>query len=117
MLTRDRHFAGMVIRRRLRAITFPLLLYCVSSAIGGYFIWHAVNGQRGLHTKDEYERQISLLRSELSDLDAEKARWAHRIALMKGEEIDRDLLEEEARALLGRIHKNDLVIYLPNAPK
>ena len=51
--------AVMVVRRRLRAILFPLCLYCVSGAAGGYFVWHAVNGERGLKTKDEYQLKIA----------------------------------------------------------
>lgn len=102
----------MVIRRRWRAILYPLCLYCVSGAAAAYFVWHAVNGERGLKTKDEYEHRIADLRGQLKDLDAEHAHWKHRIELMKGASIDRDLLDEEARAVLGRVDKNDLVIFL-----
>ncbi len=58
----------MVVRRRLRAILYPLLLYCVSGAIGGYFVWHAVNGERGLKTREDYERKIASLQGELVEL-------------------------------------------------
>ena len=107
----------MVIYRRVRATLYPLALYCVSGAIGGYFVWHAVNGERGLKTKDEYEHEIASLRGELNDLKAEHGSWDHRIALLSGREIDRDLLDEEARSLLGRVKKNDLVVFLQRVPK
>jgi len=103
----------MVVRKRWRAILYPLFLYCVSGAAGGYFVWHAVNGERGLKTKDEYEHRIASLREQLQDLKQDRALWEHRIALMKGDAIDRDLLEDQARALLGRVDKNDLVVFLP----
>lgn len=103
----------MVTRRRVRAILYPLCLYCVSGAVAGYFIWHAVNGERGLKTKDEYEQRIAALREQLRGIKEERAGWDRKIALMKGEAIDRDLLDDEARALLGRVDKNDLVILLP----
>ncbi len=102
----------MVIRRRLRAVLFPLLLYCVSGTVGGYFVWHALNGERGLKTKDEYEHKIALLEEDLGQLQAEHARWAHKIDLMQGQTVDRDLLDEEARRLLGLSHKNELVIFV-----
>lgn len=104
---------GMVIRRRWRAILYPLFLYCVSGAAGGYFAWHAVNGERGLKTKEEYEHRIAALRDQLKGLDAELALWKNRIDLMKGAAVDRDLLDEEARAVLGRVDKNELVVFLP----
>jgi|SRR5262245_12456712 cell division protein FtsB len=103
----------MVVYRRIRAVLFPLLLYFVSGSIGAYFVWHAVNGERGLRTKDEYERKIAALTGELKELKAEHSLWNHRIAQLSGRVIDRDLLAEQARAILGRIHRNDLVVLLP----
>jgi cell division protein FtsB len=102
----------MVIRRRLRAILFPLLLYALSGAADTYFIWHAVNDERGLKTNEDYEQQIASLRQNLKNLQDESGRWSRRIALLSGATIDRDLLEEEARARLGRVDKDDLVVIL-----
>ena len=107
----------MVIYRRARATLYPLALYCVSGLIGGYFVWHAVNGERGLKTKDEYEHKIAALRGELDGLKSEHALWNHRIALLSGRAIDRDLLDEEARALLDRVNRNDLVVFLRRTHK
>ncbi len=102
----------MVVRTRLRGILLPLLLYCVAGGIGSYFVWHAINGERGLKTSEEYERTIALLRTEAAAAKGERMQWQHRIDLMRGEAIDRDLLEEEARVVLDRVHKNDLVVFL-----
>lgn len=102
----------MVVRTRLRSFLFPLALYCVSGGIGGYFVWHAINGDRGLKVSGEYEKSIAMLQSQRAATEAERLQWQHRIALMKGDAIDRDLLEEEARATLDRVNKNDLVIFL-----
>jgi cell division protein FtsB len=33
--------------------------------------------------------------------------------LLKSDQIDRDLLEERARIVLGRVHANDVVIITP----
>src|SRR5271154_5286394 len=102
----------MVIRRRLRAILYPLLLYCLSGAAGSYFIWHAVNDDRGLKANKDYERQIARLREDLQNLQAERRAWDRKIALLRGATIDRDLLEEETRARLGLVGKDDLIVML-----
>jgi cell division protein FtsB len=115
--TRIGEFTSMVIRRRLRAVLFPLALYCVSGSIGGYFVWHAVNGERGLKTKEDYERKITSLQQELRGLQRERQTWEARIDLLHGKTIDRDLLDEEARSRLGRVHKNDLVVILTSDPQ
>ena len=106
----------MVVRRRLRAVLFPLALYCVSGSIGGYFFWHAVNGERGLKTKEDYERKISSLQAELRGLQRERQTWQAKIELLHGTTIDQDLLDEEVRSRLGRVHKNDLIVILAADP-
>lgn len=103
----------MVINRRIRAIVLPLLLYCVSGAVGSYFVWHATNGERGLKAKAEYKRQIQAMSGELGALQGEKAVWTHKVDLMRGQTIDRDILDEEARLVLGRLGRDDLVVLLP----
>lgn len=103
----------MIIRTRLRAILFPILLYALSGSIGGYFVWTAVNGQRGLKTRLEYREKMAALDTELGGLKAEREGWERRIMLMQASAVDRDLLDEEARAILGRVSDRDLVIFLP----
>jgi cell division protein FtsB len=105
----------MVIRTRLRAILFPILLYVVSGTIASYFVWTAVNGQRGLKTRLEYREKMAALSSELRDLQSQREGWERRIAMMQSNNIDRDLLDEEARAILGRVSTHDLVVFLPHA--
>jgi len=107
----------MVIRRRFRVIFFSLLLYSLSGGADAYFIWHAVNDERGLKTNEDYERQIGSLHQDLQDLQDQSRSWARRIALLRGETIDHDLLEEEARARLGRVDKNDLIVLLDGAAR
>ena len=102
----------MVIRTRLRAILYPILLYALSGSIAGYFVWTAVNGQRGLKTRLEYRQKMAALESELNTLESEREGWERRIALMRSDAVDRDLLDEEARAILGRVSNHDLVIFL-----
>jgi len=112
-LTNLRQLGAMVVRRRWRAVLFPLVLYAVSGGAASYFVWHAVNGQRGLKAQDEYQARVQAMNAELASLRTERARWQHRVDMMQADAVDRDLLDEEARDVLGRVHKNDLVVLLP----
>jgi cell division protein FtsB len=107
----------MVKRSRLRALMIPLSLYAVSASVGAFFVWHAVHGDRGLRVKNEHQAEIQALRKELADLKTERERWTKRVALVTGSSIDRDILDEEARGLLGRVAQQDLVIMLPRASR
>jgi cell division protein FtsB len=104
----------MVVRTRIRAIAIPLVLYTISGSVAGYFIWHALNGERGLKASLEYTKQIAELEKERAGLRTERVHWQHRIGLIRGDEIDRDLLEQEARRILGRVSAKDLVVLLPS---
>lgn len=95
---------------RLRAYIAPVCFYCFAALVSGYFLWHALNGQRGLKMRDEYSQRVADLQTSLDALRAERAEWKRKIDLVRGEEIDRDVLEEQARVELGRMHRNEVVI-------
>jgi cell division protein FtsB len=100
----------MVVRRRVRKILLPLALYCISAGVVGYFVHHAHSGSRGLEARRQFKIQAFEIARELDAVKTERAEWERRIALLRSDQIDRDLLEERARILLGRVHRNDLVI-------
>jgi cell division protein FtsB len=100
----------MVVRKRARRILIPLVLYGISAALAAYFVHHAHSGSRGLEAKQQYEVQVSELAAELEAVKTERVEWDRRIALLRSDQIDRDILEERARLMLGRVHRNDLVI-------
>jgi cell division protein FtsB len=100
----------MVVRARARAVLIPLALYCASGLAVAYFLHHANIGQRGLEAKRGLSAQIEVAVQQLAALEDEREDWERRIGLVRSEQLDRDLLEEQARLMLGRVHRNDLVI-------
>lgn len=102
----------MAVRSRARAILFPVAFYVVLGVASGYLVRGAWNGDRGLKAKAEYTTEMQSLAGQLTQLKAERASWERRVALMRPEAVDRDLLDEEARAKLDRVGKNDLLIFL-----
>jgi cell division protein FtsB len=100
----------MVIRRGLRSILVTLALYLVSSAVVGYFLFHAQHGARGLETLGGLREKFSEMETEIAALTTERQDWEKRLTLMRDEAVDRDVLEERARAILGRVHRNDVVV-------
>ena len=104
----------MLLRTRARAILVPLAFYLVLGVASGYLVWGASNGERGLKAKVAHDAQMAQLQQELADLQAEHARWERRVDAMRSESVDRDLLDEEARAIVDRVGKDELVIFLPD---
>ena len=105
----------MVVRTRFRALLVPAALYVVCGLASSYFIWHALNGQRGLKARDDYMQRLAELDTTLAGLKAERARWKLKIDLVRGESVDRDLIEEESRIMLGRTRKSEVVILTPSS--
>ena len=101
----------MVVRTRARAFLYPLAFYVVLGVASSYLVWGAWNGERGLKTKTEYASQMQALDAELQALRGERETWQRRVALMRSDAVDRDLLDEEARAVLDRVGKNDLLVF------
>ncbi len=106
----------MVTRKRLRAILNALALYALAALLIGYFGVNAYSGNRGLKAKDEIDRQTAVLTAELTRLRLQHAQWERRIALLKSDDIDPDMLDERARALLDYVDPNDLTLMEDAAP-
>ncbi len=49
---------------------------------------------------------------ELAHLKAERAVWQRRVSLLRSTQIDPDMLDERARALLGLVDPRDITLLL-----
>jgi len=105
----------MVTRKRLRSALTALGLYVMAALLIGYFGVNAFSGNHGLKAKQDIDRQIAALSADLAELQVERRQWERRIALLKSDKLDPDMLDERARALLDYVHPNDLVLMLPEA--
>jgi cell division protein FtsB len=106
----------MVTRRRLRAILSTLGLYVMAALLIGYFGINAFSGNHGLKAQQDIDQQIAALSKDLARLQVERGQWERRIALLKSNGLDPDMLDERARALLDYAHPNDLTLML-EAPR
>jgi cell division protein FtsB len=94
------------IRRRFAEVLGPL----TGAALIAYFGYHAVQGDRGLIAWWNLRHQIEEADFELAAVGAKKKILEHRVSLLRPESLDRDMLEERARAMLGVVHKDDLIV-------
>jgi cell division protein FtsB len=101
----------MVVRTRLRSIVLPIVLYLVLGVASGYLVWGASNGEHGLKAKEQFDAEAVELKTQLAALKDERTLWELRVASLKSESVDKDLLDEEAHALLDRVAKDEVVIF------
>jgi cell division protein FtsB len=107
----------MVTRKRLRTFFSALALYVLAALLIGYFGVNAYSGDRGLKAKEDIDRQMTALNAELDRLKLEHGRWERRIALLKSDDLDPDMLDERARTLLDYAEPNDLTLMLETRPR
>lgn len=102
----------MVSHRRRRAILTVIGLYLFAAAFIGYFAVNAFTGNHGLRAQQEIEQQLALMQAELAQVRGEKAMWERRVALLRSDKIDPDMLDERARALIGFADPRDVTLLL-----
>jgi len=100
----------MVIRPRIRAFLTALGLYVVAALFIGYFGVNAYTGKNGINARQELNQQIADLASEVVRVKAERERWERRVALLKADRIDPDMLDERARQLLNYLDPHEVTI-------
>ena len=102
---------GQEISRKARQVLGPLM----GAALMAYFAYHAVQGDRGLIAWWNLRYEIEKTDYELANVTAEKAALEHRVSLLRPESLDRDMLEERARLMLGALNPDDLFVPTPGA--
>lgn len=97
------------IRRRSRFILAPVL----GALLIGYFAYHGLTGDRSVFTLWLYKQEIQEGRAILAAARAEREMLDRRVALLKPESLDPDMLDERVRWTLDFVGPNEYVILLP----
>jgi cell division protein FtsB len=100
----------MVIRPRIRAFLAMLGLYLLAALFIGYFSVNAYTGNHGIKAREALDHEIAALADELDRVKAERERWERRVALLKSDRIDPDMLDERARTLLNWADPHDVTV-------
>lgn len=75
-----------------------------------YFCYHLIAGERGYLRFMSLERQISAAQDEFQNLSHERQALEERVVMMRPGSINRDLLEERARVVLGYRYQDEKII-------
>lgn len=97
---------GRGMRRRLRAAVAPALFLSLVAYCG----WNAVQGDHGLQAFAGRQEQLKALQAELARTQAEQQVWERRVAGLRVQRLDPDMLDERARAMLNVADPGDVVM-------
>ncbi len=97
------------LRRRARHAIGPVLGILVVT----YFGYHAVEGDRGLLAWRRMGAEIALAETRLGSISKERQTLEHRVSLLRPDNLDPDMLEERARAILNFSRSDEVVVMTP----
>jgi cell division protein FtsB len=98
-----------IVLRKTRVIIPPFLVLCV----GAYFAFHTVQGDHGLIALSQTQNQIRQAEATLAALESERDHLDKKVARLRPDQLDLDLLDEEARKSLGYTASGDIVVLKP----
>lgn len=87
-----------------------LLFFSVAFALSVYFTFAAVQGDYGLFRRAEIVAESQDLRGQLADVQDEVARMENLTTRLSDDNLDLDLLDEQARRVLGLLRADEIVI-------
>jgi len=96
----------------MRIRLFDLAVTAGTLCLAGYIGWHMFEGPRSFANRDALDTRIAALETRRDEIAARRVAFERKVALLRPESIDPDLLDELSRATLGYGAKGDIVMEL-----
>tara|TARA_Y100000588_G_scaffold250571_1_gene265063 strand:+ start:69 stop:380 length:312 start_codon:yes stop_codon:yes gene_type:complete len=93
-------------RRRARSALAPFICFVLVV----YFAYHATHGDRGLLVWIQLKHEIRQAEELHASLLKTRQKLEHRVAYLRPESLDRDLLLERAHHILGLVGDDEVVV-------
>ncbi|QEW19807.1 Septum formation initiator [Marinibacterium anthonyi] len=100
----------MSVPRTNRPSFGALIYFTLAFALGIYFTFAAVQGDYGLFRRVEISAEAESLKQDLDRLDTEVDRMDNLTHRLSDTYLDLDLLDQQARSVLGLIRADEIVI-------
>lgn len=91
-------------QRMLGSLSCVLILF--------YLGFHTVSGERGVFALLRERHRLATLQEELQEVKSKRASIEKKVSRLGNGSVDLDLLDEQARRLLGNSGKNEVVLFL-----
>ena len=96
--------------RTSRPAMGTFIFFGVAFALSVYFTFAAVQGDFGLLRRAVIEAEAKAMQSELDEARQEVSRMENLTLRLSDDYLDLDLLDEQARGILGLLRSDEIVI-------
>lgn len=91
---------------RFQHVVGPVVSVCLLV----YFVYHIIQGDRGILAWRRLQQQISVAETKLNTVKQEQDSLERNVRLMRPDSLDSDMLEEQAKEKLNFVHKDEVII-------
>lgn len=91
-------------------VVLPIILLIM---VIGYFTYHTIQGDKGIHTYFKLKSRLVAAQTALSETQLIKNKLELKVKGLRHTSLDLDLLEERAGVALNLMRDDDLLIYFP----
>ncbi len=95
---------------RKRPAFGALVYFMIAFAMCGYFTFAAVQGDYGLFRRAEIVAEEKALQAQLDQLETQVARMENLTKRLSDDFLDLDLLDQQARDVLGVMRSDEIVV-------
>ncbi len=101
----------MMVRTRKPVFTPARLMWPVLwMLLVVYTGYHTLHGERGLYALVREQTERASLQQELAKTKQDRQKMELRVSHLRDDSLDRDLLDEQMRRMLGVMKKGELVV-------
>lgn len=87
-----------------------VIYFALTFVLGLYFTFASVQGDYGLFQRVQIDAEARVLTAQLADLKLEVAAMQNRTRRLSDQYLDLDLLDEQARDVLGLVRADEVVL-------
>ena len=103
----------MLILREMRRRARYILPAAFCAVVVGYFTYHSVQGEKGIHSYLKIKREVRDAQDHLKKMQFVRLELEQRVKGLRDTSLDLDLLEERARIVLNLMRDDELLIHFP----
>ena len=98
---------------RFARVPYRTIIVLLTCALGLLYVgYQTVQGERGVLGWIERSAEVERTRAEVAALAAERQKLERRVSQLRSDNLDLDLLDQEARRLLNLGHPDEEVLFL-----
>ncbi|OJW53974.1 MAG: hypothetical protein BGO67_07870 [Alphaproteobacteria bacterium 41-28] len=103
--------------RNLQRLSQKALAPFMVLSVMGYFIYHSIQGDRGILAWMKLQDRLLHIQSELKEITQARQELEEKVHDLRPESINRDLLDQQVRLQLGYTRPDEIVILRLDKPE